>query len=95
MQGITDEQREQLETFAKWAAECVENIRKVFQSLCNNLPDIAEIMAEMEEEWLKQQEKRQRQIKSTRSGWLIHRDTRRKSQVLMNKPKFFVRKVIR
>lgn len=34
-------------------------------------------------------------IDDTRSGWQLAKDTRRKSQVLMNKPRNLVKKVIR
>jgi hypothetical protein len=39
--------------------------------------------------------KRQKVIQRTRSSWIINPDTRKQSQVISNKPKFMVRKVIR
>jgi hypothetical protein len=39
--------------------------------------------------------KKQKVIQRTRSSWSINPDTRKESQVISNKPKFMVRKVIR
>jgi hypothetical protein len=38
---------------------------------------------------------RKSRIEKTRASWVINQDTRKQSQVISNKPKFMVRKVIR
>lgn len=45
-------------------------------------------------EYFKSIEKKKK-VNQVRSSWVVPRDTRLKSQVMMNKPKHMVRKVIR
>lgn len=76
----------------------MDALREVFLKLYEGLKRIFERIKEFVKHAAAiydQCSKRKRVIADTRSGWNVIRDTRRKSQVLLNKPRNLVKKVIR
>jgi hypothetical protein len=64
-----------------------EGLKRIFERIKEFVKDAAAIYDECS--------KRKTVIADTRSGWNVIKDTRRRSQVLMNKPRNLVKKVIR
>lgn len=81
-----------------------QELEKAFQEIAKGLSTIFNAISEAwncvksvfenKDEWLERYFKRQQQIQEMRASWHIIRDSSKSSQVLMNKPKNLIRKVI-
>lgn len=83
---LTDEQINSIEALAKLVAQCFANMKEAFLNAFETIKRVTLTHEEFH--------KPKKLINQTRSGWQVSQDTRRYSQVICNKPKNIVRKII-
>ncbi|MCQ6275761.1 hypothetical protein JMM81_12425 [Bacillus sp. V3B] len=76
------------ETLIKFGEALCDFVRKIFKNFWDFIKDY---LPQIRMEYFKKQVA----MRNTRSSWYVKQDTRRKHQVVDNKPKLLVRKVIR